>query len=117
MVDPVEMVRRYHAAINALDYEALDALFAEEAAYLSNGIGAVRGKDAILRSFRAYFAEYPDQVAVDDLVESLSGSKARSLWRLTATHAVTGMTLSRQGEEVVTLDDAGKILRVDVRDW
>lgn len=117
MGDPVETVRRYHAAINALDYAALDVLFAEDAAYFSHGIGAVRGKDAILRSFRTYFAEYGNQVAVDDIVEGLSGLQARSLWRLTATSAVTGMTSSRQGEEVVSLDDTGKILRVDVRDW
>ena len=116
MVDPVEAVRRYHAAINAPHFGALDWFFADDAVYLSNGIGAVSGRTAILASFRTYFAEYPDQVAHDDLIEAVSSDEARSVWRLSATNARTGAPLRRRGDEVVRFDASGRIERVDVRD-
>jgi ketosteroid isomerase-like protein len=114
--DPVETVRRYHAAINALDFEAIAASFAEDAIYRSNGVGAVEGKTAILGAFRRYFAVYPDQVAHDDLIELMSPRAVRSEWRLTATHARTGRPLVRHGEETVYLNAAGLIERVEVSD-
>ncbi|MBL8584539.1 MAG: nuclear transport factor 2 family protein [Rhizobiaceae bacterium] len=116
MAEPAEAVRRYHDAINRLDYQALDDFFAQDAVYVSNGIGTVSGKEAILASFRAYFAEYPDQVAVDDLIENISAVEARSVWRLAATSARTGQPLIRSGEEIVRLDAEGRIERVYVRD-
>lgn len=113
---PVETTRLYHAAINALDFEALAGFFAIDAVYASSGIGEIAGQEAILDAFKVYFASYPDQVAEDDLIEELSPRSARSVWRLVATHRETGEVSRRSGEEVILFDAAGKILRVTVQD-
>lgn len=113
---PVETTRLYHAAINALDFEAIAALFAIDAVYASSGIGEIAGRQAILEAFKAYFAVYPDQVAEDDLIEELSPRSAKSVWRLVATHNRTGEVSRRSGEEIIRFDEAGKILRVTVQD-
>ena len=113
---PVETTRLYHAAINALDFEAIAALFAIDAVYASSGIGEIAGRHAILEAFKAYFAVYPNQVAEDDLIEELSPRSAKSVWRLVATHNGTGEVSRRSGEEVILFDEAGKILRVTVQD-
>ena len=36
--DPAEEIERFHAAINALDFPAIEAYFAENATYVSNGV-------------------------------------------------------------------------------
>ncbi len=116
MSDPADVLRRYHDAINALDFTAIADFFAEDAAYGSKGVGALQGKTAIMAAFRKYFAEYPDQVAHDDRVETLGERSAGSNWRLVATSAMTGERLVRKGAETIYLDAEGKIMRVDVRD-
>ena len=116
MSDPVDILRRWHEAINALDFDAIEAFFADDATYGSREVGALRGKEQIMKAFRDYFAEYPDQVAVDDSLEKVGPTAARSTWHLTATSATTGKKLIRRGEETIYLNADGKIERVDVRD-
>ena len=48
LFSPVETTRLYHAAINALDFEALAGFFAIDAVYASSGIGEIAGQEAIL---------------------------------------------------------------------
>jgi len=115
--DPVARLIAYHAAINDLDFSAIESMFAESAVYDSGGLGGVvTGRASIMEGFRAYFDTYPDQVAEDGVVEALDGLRVRSVWRLTATHRQTGERLVRAGEETVTFDPAGLIIRVDVID-
>ena len=115
--DPVARLVAYHAAINALDFEAIETMFAEDAVYDSGGLGGVvTGRLRIMEGFRTYFDAYPDQVAEDSIVEALDGLRVRSVWRLTATHRRTGEKLVRAGEETVTFDASGRIVRVDVID-
>lgn len=115
--DPAEAVRDYHAAIAALDFDAIAGFFAEEAVYRSAGTGgSIAGRAAILAAFRRYFAEFPDQRAEDSLVERVSPHAARSLWSLVATSRHTGAVSRRAGEETVTFDAAGRIVLVEVRD-
>lgn len=115
--DPVAALRHYHAAIDSLDFEAIEAFFAPDAEYVSDGVGAiVVGRGAIMEAFRGYFACYGDQVSKDEEVATLSPHSAWSRWRLEATHAVSGLPLSRSGEETVHFDADGKILRVEVKD-
>ena len=71
MSDPVDVLRRWHEAINALDFDAIEAFFADDATYGSLKVGALRGKEQIMKAFRDYFAEYPDQVAVDNSLEKV----------------------------------------------
>jgi ketosteroid isomerase-like protein len=115
--DPVERLVTYHAAINALDFATIEAMFAEDAIYVSGGLGGTtEGRDAIMAGFRSYFDAYPDQVAEDDLVEALDASRVRAVWRLSATNANTREKLLRAGEETVTFGSDGRIVRVDVTD-
>ena len=116
-VDPVTLLHTYHAAINALDFVAIEAMFDEHAVYISGGIGGVtEGRAKIMAAFRAYFDTYPDQVAIDESVERVGSLSVRSVWQLTATHRGTGQRLMRSGEEVLTFDDTGRIVRVEVTD-
>ena len=115
--DPVARLVAYHDAINELDFSTIEAMFAEGAVYDSGGLGGVvTGRGPIMEGFRSYFDAYPDQVAEDSIVEALDRLRVRSVWSLTATHRLTGENLARSGEEIVTFDDDGKILRVVVTD-
>lgn len=114
--DIVDIVERYHAAVNALDFDAIESFLTETAVYVSDGVGVFEGRDAIMQGFRTYFAEYGDQVAEDELVEAISERAVRSVWKLTATSAKTGKRLERSGEETVFLDRDGFIEKVIVRD-
>ncbi len=67
--DPVEEIKRFHGAINALDFETIENYFAEDATYVSNGVGSLSGRADIMVAFRKYFDDYPDQTAIDTLVE------------------------------------------------
>jgi ketosteroid isomerase-like protein len=116
MSDPVDILRRWHEAINALDFDAIAEFFADDATYGSREVGALRGKEQIMKAFRDYFAEYPDQVAVDDSFEKVSPVAAKSTWHLSATSATSGKKLIRQGEETIYLNSEGKIERVEVHD-
>ena len=116
--DPVEHLILFHDAINALDYPTIEGYFAENAVYVSGGVGGViAGRDAIMVAFRKYFDAYPDQVASDRSVHRLSDYSARSVWELKAKHSQTGEMLIRTGEETLTFDASGKIIRVDVTDY
>lgn len=115
--DPVARLIAYHDAINKLDFSTIEAMFAEHAVYDSGGLGGVvSGRGLIMEGFRSYFDTYPDQVAEDSVVEALDGWRVRSVWRLMATHKVTGQKLVRAGQEIVTFDETGRIVRVEVTD-
>jgi ketosteroid isomerase-like protein len=115
-LDPVALVRRFHAAISMLDFAAIEAFFTEDATYSSGKIGGLKGRADIMVAFRRYFAEYPDQIAQDSLIEPLSPVSARSIWHLTATSRLTGKQLRREGVEVVIFNRDGRIVSVEVID-
>jgi ketosteroid isomerase-like protein len=116
--DPVEHLTIFHAAINALDYATIEDYFAEDAIYVSGGVGGrIEGRDAIMAAFRKYFDAYPDQVAVDNSVEKVSDNAARSVWELKAIDSRTGAPMVRTGEETLVFNADGKIARIDVTDY
>lgn len=116
MRDPVALAARYHAALNRYDETVVAPMFAECAVYISPGVGALEGRGAIIAAFNAYFAEYADQAAADDEMTALDSRRARSSWRLEARSSRTGAHIIRQGTEIVTFDDAGLIVLVEVED-
>lgn len=116
ILDPAARLQAFHDAINALDFAAIEASFAEDAVYLSGGTGDISGRREIIAAFRRYFDTYPDQVAANERVETLGPREARSFWRLRATHAATGAPLIRQGIETISFDEAGLIVKVLVED-
>lgn len=115
-MDLVALVNRYHDALNRLDLAAVEGMLADNAEYHSPSIGALVGKAAIMAAVRSYFAEYPDQKAVDDVVEVVDTTRVRSQWRLKATSRTTGTPYERTGSEVITFGPAGLITRVEVAD-
>lgn len=115
--DPVALVERYHAALNRYDSAMIAPMFAEDAVYVSPGVnGSIEGRERIIAAFDAYFAEHPDQHAVDETIEQTGPRQARSLWRLDATESSTGKAVRRRGTETVTFDEGGLIRRVEVED-
>jgi ketosteroid isomerase-like protein len=116
--DPVEHLTIFHNAINALDYATIEDYFAEDAVYISGGVGGrIEGRDAIMAAFRKYFDTYPDQVAEDRSVNKVGDNAARSVWELKANDSRTGAPMTRKGEETLTFNADGKIVRVDVTDY
>lgn len=115
-MDVVERVRRYHAALNAYSRAVIEPLFAPDAEYHSPGVGVKRGRDEIMAAMDGYFTEYPDQVAVDDTIAALDERRVVCRWQLTATSRSTGEAMSRTGDETVTFDSEGRIIRIDVAD-
>ncbi|MDE1996546.1 MAG: nuclear transport factor 2 family protein, partial [Rhizobiaceae bacterium] len=115
--DPAERITIFHDAINRLDYEAIEDFFAPDATYVSNGVGSLAGREAIMEAFRGYFDKYPDQTAVNSLVETLTPLSGRAVWSVRATNSKTGTPLVREGEETITFDEDGRVVRVDVTDY
>ena len=114
--DIIDIVTRYHAAINALDLAAVERFFAENPVYVSDGVAVCEGRDAVMAAFRTYFEEYGDQVSEDERMQAVSERGVRSVWKLKATSSKTGETLLRAGEETAFLDRDGFIEKVIVRD-
>lgn len=115
--DPVALLRRYHAALNAYDEATVAAMFAPDAIYVSPGVnGRLEGRAAILAAFTAYFTEHPDQLAIDDDVTLIAPDTVRSQWRLDATARSTGRRVARRGTEAVTFGADGLIRHVEVDD-
>ena len=115
--NPVKALEAYHAALDAHDVDRVEALMAESATYESVAVGKVEGRTAIAAAMRKYFAAHADHHAWDDSVEQVSEQAARAVWQLTATNSASGEKYHRRGEEVVTFDAAGKVLRVQVTDY
>lgn len=116
-IDPVALLKRYHAALNAYDAEEVAPMFAQGAIYVSPGVkGRIEGRDRIIAAFTAYFAEHPDQHAEDEEVSLVSPCEARAAWRLSATSASGGRPVTRRGVETIRFDHAGLIAMVEVED-
>lgn len=116
-IDPVALLRRYHAALNDYDEPTVKAMFAADAIYVSPGVnGRIAGRDAIIAAFTGYFAEHPDQFAIDETVTRIAPDTVRSVWRLAATARSTGRRVARRGTETVTFDPSGLIAHVEVTD-
>jgi uncharacterized protein (TIGR02246 family) len=116
-IDPVALLKRYHAALNAYDAAEVGPMFSAEAIYVSPGLnGRIEGREAIIAAFSAYFAEHPDQRAEDESIERTGPGEACAAWRLHATAASTGRQVVRRGIETVSFDAGGLITRVEVED-
>jgi ketosteroid isomerase-like protein len=117
MIDPVGLLKDYHAALNAFDLSSVEMMLAEDAVYLSPGLsGEMKGRAAILNAMRLYFAEFSDQVSTDEYVRLVGPDTAQSNWQLVATSGLTGKKISRSGIEKVTFDSNKLIMRVEVID-
>jgi limonene-1,2-epoxide hydrolase len=115
--DPAERIVLFHEAVNGMDYAAMEQFFAPDATWISDGVGSLVGREAVLAAIRQYFETYPDQVGINSLVETLTPLSGRAVWSVRATHATTGKPLVREGEETITFNEDGQVVSVDVTDY
>lgn len=116
-VDPVALAKAYLDTLQPYDSQKAKAFFAEDAVYVSAGVnGRIEGREAIIAAFDRYFAEFPDQQAVDEAVERVEPLAVRVAWHLTATSRTTGRAVTRRGTETIRFDAEGRITRVEVFD-
>ncbi len=107
----------YFNALNAFDLKTVEAMFAEDAVYVSSGLSERKlGRANIIASFKAYFEEFADQVSVDDNIKLIAPNTFSSDWRLKTTSVKTGKLSERAGTQVTTFNEAGLIVHVEVRD-
>ncbi len=117
MIDPVVLLKEYHAALNGFDLDKVESLFADDAIYVSPGLnGEIKGRSAIMQAMRKYFAEYADQVSTDECIEQLDDLSVKSNWSLSATSRSTHARTTRHGEEIICLNIKGLIKRIEVKD-
>ncbi len=111
MNDPVDILRRWHGAIQRARLRCGRSVLADDATYaVAFKVGALRGRAQIVKAFRDYFAEYPDQVAVDDSFEKVSPAAAKSTWHPPAAPARRPARSSSAGaKETIYLNAEGKI--------
>ena len=108
---------KYHAALNAFDLAAASKMFAEDAVYVSPGLkSSILGRETIMLAIADYFAEYSDQVSVDDEVLELDENRIQSLWTLNATSNKTGAKVQRRGTEIAMFNKDGLITKIEVID-
>jgi ketosteroid isomerase-like protein len=115
--DPFIALKAYHAALDAHDVDQVETLMAENAVYSSASVGVVEGRDAIVAAMRKYFAAHSDHHAWDDEVKASGPLQAHAVWQLTATHNISKEKYHRRGEETVTFNSEGKVVRVEVVDY
>lgn len=115
-IDPIDLVKRYHAALNQFDSAVITPMFAEDATYTSPSVGVLRGRDQIIAAMQSYFSEFPDQVAEDEKIELVAPLAVRCEWRLMATSATSGAPSIRRGVETLVLLPDGRIRSIDVED-
>jgi ketosteroid isomerase-like protein len=113
--DPRRRLEQYHAALDRLDFDALEAMFATDAVYVSNGVGSLKGRGAIIAAFREYFGEFRHEESVDTRIETLGTNEVRSHWRLKARDK-SGKVIRREGTETVWFADDGSIVTILVDD-
>ena len=117
MSDLEERLRFYFNALNAFDLKSVEAMFAEDAVYASSGLGApIKGRSEIMKAFHLYFAEFDDQVSVDENIELVSPRIYHSNWKLTATNNKTGIRVNRAGTQITEFNAAAMIAKIVVSD-
>jgi ketosteroid isomerase-like protein len=116
MIDAVALLKTYHTALNAFELARVQSMFAVDAVYVSPGLnGEISGRKKIMAAMQEYFAEFADQVSVDEEIEQLNDFEVRTIWNLQATSSKTGLQLSRRGIERVKFNCVGEIIRVEVQ--
>jgi SnoaL-like domain len=117
MIDPVALLKEYHAALNAFDLDKVDQLFEDNALYISDGLhGALIGRGVIMAAMKKYFDEYTDQLSHDEEIGKIDSNTAWSRWSLKATSVLSGQTLNRKGTEKIHFSNRGHIMYVEVKD-
>ncbi len=109
----IELAQAYVALSNAHRADLIAPLFAVEAVYRSGAVGEHRGRDAIMRMMRGFFADYPD-VHWRAANYSCDQRRVEFDFNLRAT-TQQGDVLERSGREVIVIDADGYIVELVVQ--
>ena len=102
---------QYTTALNRNDLGAVADMFAEDAVYISPGVGGeINGRAAIMAAFGDYFRQHTDQVNTDEDVQQVDEHTLQSGWRLKSSNS------SRSGIQRMVFTAAGLITRIEVED-
>ena len=106
-----EKLAAYTAALNRYDLDAVEQMFAADAAYVSPGVGGeIKGRVGIMEVFHAYFRQHTDQVNTDEDVRQMDEHTLQSRWHLRSSSS------SRSGRQLVIFNAEGLIARIEVKD-
>ena len=118
MTQGVGVLERWAAALSARDAAAWAALCAEDCVHEDVAMGVINRGPQELRAFgQAFFDAVPDFVVT--LRSSFgAGESAVGEWEMSGTHSgdlpnmpASGRTFTVRGATLITLDDAGKVVR------
>jgi ketosteroid isomerase-like protein len=106
-----EKLAAYTAALNRYDLDAVEKMFAEDAVYVSGGVGGeIRTRSSIIQAFHAYFHQHTDQVNLDEDVVQLDECTSISRWQLKSSKS------TRSGMQRISFNNQGLIVRIEVED-
>lgn len=102
----------YDALLARRDFEKLADLLADEVIYLSPGVGHYRGKLAVMRMLRDFFAKHP-AAAWENARWRLEQGEILHDYRLTVPTALPEQR-NRRGTERMSFNAEGLISRIQV---
>ena len=101
----------YTTALNRYDLGVVADMFAEDAVYVSPGVGGeINGGVAIMSAFKDYFRQHTDQVNRDEDVQQVDENTLQARWHLKFSNS------SRSGIQRMVFTAAGLITRIEVED-
>ena len=101
----------YTTALNRYDLGVVADMFAEDAVYVSPGVGGeINGRVAIMSAFKDYFRQHTDQVNRDEDVQQVDENTLQARWHLQSSSS------TRSGTQRISFNAAGLIARIEVQD-
>ncbi len=113
-VDCKKLAVDYVRASNAHDVEAIGKLLSPDAIYQSSNVGDFSGVDRILTMMARFFAKFPDVNWQAPIYVQATPTRIKFDFIMTATNAVTGEKILRQGLEYIDVGDDGLIVKIEV---
>ena len=113
--EQIELAKAYVALSNAHRLDYILPMFADEAIYHSSYVGEFKGRNAIGEMMADFFSRFPDvRWSVQEYRHTGIGVVGFE-FVMTATEALTGNRIERQGPEEIEFSDDGSINRLEVK--
>ena len=114
-MDPVSVAKAYVGASNAHDLDAVEALLADGALYISTGVGEHIGRGAIRAMMDVFFSGHNSlNWQTSGWTEEQDGSVAFD-FVMTGIGAKSGEKIEKTGREFIWVGQDGFIERIEVR--
>jgi hypothetical protein len=111
----VDLAKRYVQYANAHDLAGCESMFADDMAYVSDGVGAHYGRFAIRRMMDDFFGARPDVRWRESLYRHAGPGAVTFDFVMTGTDPRTRKPFRRQGVETIYFNGQGRIRRIEVR--